>query len=141
MKGGETKAQSKSTDERLKTRGKKAGKKAAKDPNKPKRPPSAFFVFLEGFRKEFNLANPDNKSVGAVGKAAGAKWKSMTDEDKAPYVAKAESKKTEYTKTMQKYNMKLANGTSTAGDDDSDKSKSEVNDEAEGGSEEEEDDD
>jgi len=29
-----------------------------------------------------------------------------------------------------------ANGTSTAGDDDSDKSKSEVNDEAEGGSEE-----
>ncbi|CAF2146807.1 unnamed protein product [Brassica rapa] len=136
MKGGETKAQSKSTDERLKTRGKKAGKKAAKDPNKPKRPPSAFFVFLEGFRKEFNLANPDNKSVGAVGKAAGAKWKSMTDEDKAPYVAKAETKKTEYTKTMQKYNMKLANGTSTAGDDDSDKSKSEVNDEAEGASEE-----
>ena len=91
MKGGEAKAQAKSTDERyegiwdgvclfdndlgwleldmlwhrLKTRGKKAGKKV-KDPNKPKRPPSAFFVFLEGFRKEFNLANPDNKSVGAV---------------------------------------------------------------------------
>lgn len=69
MKGGESKAQAKSTDERyqriwdavclfphfgwfeldlshrLKTRGKKAGKKV-KDPNKPKRPPSAFFVFL-----------------------------------------------------------------------------------------------
>ena len=28
-------------------------------------------------------------------------------QDKAPYVAKAETKKTEYTKTMQKYNMKL----------------------------------
>ncbi|KAH0871700.1 hypothetical protein HID58_078722, partial [Brassica napus] len=140
MKGGESKAQAKSTDERLKTRGKKAGKKV-KDPNKPKRPPSAFFVFLEGFRKEFNLANPDNKSVGAVGKAAGAKWKSMTAEDKAPYVAKAETKKTEYAKTMQKYNMKLANGTSTAGDDDSDKSKSEVNDEEDAASDEEEDDD
>ncbi|CAH8315034.1 unnamed protein product [Eruca vesicaria subsp. sativa] len=140
MKGGETKAQAKSTNDKLKTRGKKAGKKV-KDPNKPKRPPSAFFVFLEGFRKEFNLANPDNKSVGAVGKAAGAKWKSMTAEDKAPYVAKAETKKTEYTKTMQKYNMKLANGTSTAGDDDSDKSKSEVNDEEDAASDEEEDDD
>ncbi|CAF2133208.1 hypothetical protein YC2023_032838 [Brassica napus] len=135
MKGGEGKAQAKSSDERLKTRGKKAGKKV-KDPNKPKRPPSAFFVFLEGFRKEFNLANPDNKSVGAVGKAAGAKWKSMTAEDKAPYVAKAETKKTEYAKTMQKYNMKLANGTSTAGDDDSDKSKSEVNDEEDAASDE-----
>ncbi|KAF8101524.1 hypothetical protein N665_0204s0021 [Sinapis alba] len=140
MKVGETKAQAKSTDDRLKTRGKKAGKKV-KDPNKPKRPPSAFFVFLEGFRKEFNLANPDNKSVGAVGKAAGAKWKSMTTEDKAPYVAKAETKKTEYAKTMQKYNMKLANGTSTAGDDDSDKSKSEVNDEEDAASDEEEEDD
>ena len=28
-------------------------------------------------------------------------------QDKAPYVAKAETKKTEYAKTMQKYNMKL----------------------------------
>ncbi|ESQ53540.1 hypothetical protein EUTSA_v10026524mg [Eutrema salsugineum] len=139
MKGGETKAQAKGTDDRLKTRGKKAGKKT-KDPNKPKRPPSAFFVFLDGFRREFNEANPNNKSVGAVGKAAGAKWKSMSDEEKAPYVATAESKKSEYVKTMQKYNMKLANGTNT-GDDDSDKSKSEVNDEEEGGSAEEEDDD
>ena len=30
-------------------------------------------------------------------------------QDKAPYVAKAETKKTEYAKTMQKYNMKLVN--------------------------------
>ncbi|KAF3485934.1 hypothetical protein F2Q69_00057929 [Brassica cretica] len=79
--------------------------------------------------------------IKMVGKAAGAKWKSMTVEDKAPYVAKAETKKTEYAKTMQKYNMKLANGTSTAGDDDSDKSKSEVNDEEDAASDEEEDDD
>ncbi|CAN8276349.1 unnamed protein product [Cochlearia groenlandica] len=140
MKGGESKSQAKTTDDRLKTRGKKAAKKT-KDPNKPKRPASAFFVFLDDFRKEFNQANPDNKSVGTVGKAAGARWKSMSDEDKAPYVAKAASKKTKYMKTIQKYNMKLANGSNTNGDDDSDKSKSEVNDEEEGASEEEEDDD
>ncbi|KAG7567323.1 High mobility group box domain [Arabidopsis thaliana x Arabidopsis arenosa] len=76
MKGGEYKAEATSTDQRLKTRGRKPGKK-------PKRPPSAFFVFLEDFRKEFNLANPNNKSVTTVGKAAGARWKSMTEEDKS----------------------------------------------------------
>ncbi|CAE5986724.1 unnamed protein product [Arabidopsis arenosa] len=138
MKGGESKAEATSTDQRLKTRGRKPGKKTKKDPNQPKRPPSAFFVFLEDFRKEFNLANPNNKSVATVGKAAGARWKSMTEEDKAPYVAKAESRKTEYLKTMQQYNMKLANGTSRGEEDDSDKSKSEVD---EAGSEEEEEDD
>ncbi|XP_010548222.1 PREDICTED: high mobility group B protein 4-like [Tarenaya hassleriana] len=138
MKGGQSKAEAKSTDKRLKTRGRKAGKKV-KDPNKPKRPPSAFFVFLEEFRPEFNKANPKIKSVAAVGKAAGDKWKSMSEEDKAPYVSKAESRKSEYVKNMEQYNKKLAEGANTA-DDDSDKSKSEVNDE-EGGSEEEEDDD
>ncbi|CAA0364294.1 High mobility group B protein 4 [Arabidopsis thaliana] len=125
MKGGESKAEATSTDQRLKTRGRKAGKKTKKDPNQPKRPPSAFFVFLEDFRKEFNLANPNNKSVATVGKAAGARWKSMTDEDKAPYVAKAESRKTEYIKNVQQYNLKLASGTNRE-EDDSDKSKSEV---------------
>nr|AAM64404.1 putative HMG protein [Arabidopsis thaliana] len=125
MKGGESKAEATSTDQRLKTRGRKAGNKTKKDPNQPKRPPSAFFVFLEDFRKEFNLANPNNKSVATVGKAAGARWKSMTDEDKAPYVAKAESRKTEYIKNVQQYNLKLASGTNRE-EDDSDKSKSEV---------------
>nr|GEW24292.1 hypothetical protein [Tanacetum cinerariifolium] len=49
--------------------------KAAKDPNKPKRPASAFFVFMEGFRKQFKEENPTINYVAAVGKAGGAKWK------------------------------------------------------------------
>ncbi|CAA3022992.1 Hypothetical predicted protein [Olea europaea subsp. europaea] len=56
----------------------KKGKAAKKDPNKPKRPPSAFFVFLEEFRKTFKKENPDVKGVSAVGKAGGEKWKSMS---------------------------------------------------------------
>ncbi|CAM8942190.1 unnamed protein product [Rhodiola kirilowii] len=68
--------------------------KPAKDPNKPKRPASAFFVFMEEFRKESKENHPDNKSVSVVGKAAGEKWKSMTAEEKGPYMAKAESRKT-----------------------------------------------
>ncbi|KAL1215624.1 High mobility group B protein 5 [Cardamine amara subsp. amara] len=115
------------SDDRLKTKNKKVEKKKSKkgniDPNKPKRPASPFFLFLDDFRREFNAANPDNKSVGAVGKAAGKKWKSMTEEDKEPFAALARSKKSEYAMNIQQYNMKLANGTNTTGDDDSDKHK------------------
>ncbi|EOA15651.1 hypothetical protein CARUB_v10005973mg [Capsella rubella] len=131
MKDNQTEFAGRSTDERLKVRGKKT-----KDPNRPKKPPSAFFVFLDEFRREFNLANPDNKSVANVGKAAGKKWKSMTEEDKAPFVAKAVTKKTEYAATLQQYNMDLANGTKPTGDE-SDKSKSVVNEVTEGGASEE----
>ncbi|KAI3783275.1 hypothetical protein L1987_42352 [Smallanthus sonchifolius] len=135
MKGAKS---TKKTDSKLTVKKAAPKGKAAKDPNKPKRPASAFFVFMEEFRKQFKEDNPDNKSVAAVGKAGGAKWKAMSDSEKAPYVAKADKRKKEYEKTLAAYNKKKAAGD----DDDSDKSKSEVNDEEEEeGSDEEEDDD
>ncbi|KAG6701790.1 hypothetical protein I3843_07G002800 [Carya illinoinensis] len=145
MKGGKSKADTGKTDSRLKSKGAGAGKrqskKAAKDPNKPKRPASAFFVFMEEFRKQYAKEHPNNKAVSAVGKAGGEKWKSMSESEKAPFVAKAEKRKTEYNKNMQAYNKKLAGGDG-ADEEESDKSKSEVNDEEEGdesGEDEEED--
>ncbi|XP_019423915.1 PREDICTED: HMG1/2-like protein isoform X1 [Lupinus angustifolius] len=120
----------KPADSRLKRKGAAVGrkqtKKAAKDPNKPKRPPSAFFVFMADFREEFKKENPNNKSVAAVGKACGSKWKEMSDAEKAPYVAKAAKKKEEYEKTLRAYTNGLASGKE---EEESDKSKSEVNDE------------
>ncbi|CAM0952889.1 unnamed protein product [Alopecurus aequalis] len=101
--------------------------KADKDPNKPKRPPSAFFVFMEGFRKDYKEKHPNNKQVSVVGKAGGDKWKSLSDTEKAPYVAKAEKLKAEYTKKMGAYNNPQAEASG-----DSDKSKSEINDEDDG---------
>ncbi|RYQ81228.1 hypothetical protein Ahy_Scaffold1g107209 [Arachis hypogaea] len=87
---------------------KKAKKKAApKDPNKPKRPPSAFFVFMSDFREEYKKENPNNKSVAL---------------EKAPYQAKAEKNKLAYDEDIRAYNKGLNEG------GDSDKSKSEVND-------------
>nr|DAD26707.1 TPA_asm: hypothetical protein HUJ06_028175 [Nelumbo nucifera] len=56
----------------------KKEKLAKKDPNKPKRPPSAFFVFLEEFRKTYKQDHPNVKAVSAVGKAGGEKWKSLS---------------------------------------------------------------
>ncbi|EEE70180.1 hypothetical protein OsJ_30257 [Oryza sativa Japonica Group] len=120
--------------------------KAEKDPNKPKRPPSAFFVFMEQFRKDYKEKHPNVKQVSVIGKAGGDKWKSMTDairgyvvvavpcKDKAPFVTKAEKLKAEYTKKIDAYNNKQAGGPATSGD--SDKSKSEVNDEDEGSGDE-----
>ncbi|KAI3459949.1 hypothetical protein Pfo_016612 [Paulownia fortunei] len=140
MKGGKSKADSRKTDSRLAVKRKsKKEKKAAKDPNKPKRPPSAFFVFMEDFRKQYKEKHPNNKSVAAVGKAGGDKWKSLSEEEKAPFVAKAEKRKEEYERKMEAYNRKLTGG----GDDESDKSKSEIHDDddEEGSGEEEEEDD
>ncbi|KAI8536805.1 hypothetical protein RHMOL_Rhmol10G0285500 [Rhododendron molle] len=149
MKGGRSKAEPKKADSKLAVKksapapkaGKKPAKKAkaTKDPNKPKRPASAFFVFMEEFRKTFKEKHPNNKSVAAVGKAGGDKWKSMSAAEKAPFVAKAEKRKTEYNKNIEAYNKKLAEG--PADDEESDKSKSEVDEEEDGEEEEEDDDD
>ncbi|XAR50844.1 hypothetical protein NMG60_11005294 [Bertholletia excelsa] len=110
---------------------------AKKDPNKPKRPPSAFFVFLEEFRKTFKKENPNVKAVSAVGKAGGGKWKSMSEAEKAPYEAKAAKRKSEYEKLMNAYNKKQEN-MAEDGDEESERSKSEVNDEDEESGQEEE---
>ncbi|TXG59284.1 hypothetical protein EZV62_013857 [Acer yangbiense] len=144
MKGGRSRADDRLTDSkrycvcdrlvdvrffRLKSKSSGASKKKApaKDPNKPKRPASAFFVFMEEFRQQYKKEHPNNKSVAA---------------EKAPFVERAEKRKKEYEKTMQAYNKKLASGNNRGEDDESDKSKSEVNDEDddEEGSDEEDDD-
>ncbi|KAM0838410.1 hypothetical protein ACQ4PT_039657 [Festuca glaucescens] len=118
-------------------------KKAAAAAGKPKRPPSAFFVFMSEFRQEYQAENPGNKSVANVSKAAGEKWRAMSDEDKAPYVEKAGQKKKDYEKTKATFESKESASSKKAKTADveegegSDKSKSEVEDD---GSDEEDDD-
>ncbi|GAV88140.1 HMG_box domain-containing protein [Cephalotus follicularis] len=145
MKGGKSRSEAKTTKLSVNKKapkaaaGKKTGK-AAKDPNKPKRPSSAFFVFMEEFREQYKKEHPKNKSVSAVGKAGGEKWKSLSEGEKAPYVAKAEKRKVEYEKNMKAYNKKQAEGPKED-EEESDKSISEVNDDDEDDDEGEEDDD
>ncbi|KAG6485187.1 hypothetical protein ZIOFF_053717 [Zingiber officinale] len=79
--------------------------------------------------------------------AGGDKWKSLTEEEKAPYVAKATKLKADYTKTMAAYNKGQSGGgggSRVAATDEeeeegeeSDKSKFEVNDDDEDDEEEE----
>ncbi|XP_065872511.1 high mobility group B protein 1-like [Euphorbia lathyris] len=117
---------------------KKVAKKdevAKKDPNKPKRPPSAFFVFLEEFRKVYKEEHPNVKAVSAVGKAGGEKWKSMSKAEKVPYETKAAKRKLDYEKLMTAYNKKQETAAEEedddVGDGESEKSKSEVSHEEE----------
>ncbi|KAG0472904.1 hypothetical protein HPP92_014761 [Vanilla planifolia] len=70
--------------------------KKPKDSTKRKRPPSAFFLFMDDFRKEFKEANPDNKNVALVAKEGGARWKSMNEEERKPYHDKANELKDMY---------------------------------------------
>ncbi|PRQ59424.1 putative chromatin remodeling & transcriptional activation HMG family [Rosa chinensis] len=119
----------------------KNSKSAKKDPNKPKKPASAFFVFLEEFRITYKQEHPNVKAVSAVGKAGGAKWKSMSAAEKAPYEAKAAKRKTEYEKLMNAYNTKQED---TDGDDDEEPEKpkaSVTHEDEESGEEDDEDDD
>ncbi|CAI0415972.1 unnamed protein product [Linum tenue] len=53
---------------------------SAKDPNKPKRPASAFFVFLYQLVRQSVVLLSECKIHLKVGKAGGEKWKSLSSE-------------------------------------------------------------
>ncbi|XP_008810905.2 high mobility group B protein 7-like [Phoenix dactylifera] len=88
--------------ERKERKGKK--EKKSKDSKAPKRPPTAFFLFMDDFRKQYKEAHPDSKSVATVAKEGGEKWKSMTDEERKPYLDRAAELKAEYEKEKEKSN-------------------------------------
>ncbi|XP_073147764.1 high mobility group B protein 7-like [Henckelia pumila] len=112
------------------TESKTKKEKKVKNPNAPKRPPTAFFVFMEEFRKTFKEANPDCKSVALVAKEGGVKWKSMTDEDKKPFIDKAAELKAEYEKAV-------ASNDAENEQDEDDSTEKEVEEQTEKGVEEE----
>ncbi|KAH7860309.1 hypothetical protein Vadar_011955 [Vaccinium darrowii] len=136
--GGSSEALAKLTEADLrvvKKRKADATSKMVKSLNKknsgaPKRPPSAFFVFMDDFRKSYKENFPDNKSVSVVGKAGGEKWKAMSESEKAPYVAKAVKKKAEYEKAKEEFDRKLS-GDGAEKPEESEKSSSEVHNDAE----------
>ncbi|XP_059669057.1 high mobility group B protein 14 [Cornus florida] len=86
-------------------------KKAMKiEATKPKKPPTAFFYFLEDFRKGFQEQNPDVKSMRDVGKACGEKWKTMTYEEKVHYYDIATEKRAEFDRAVADYIKRKESG-------------------------------
>ena len=51
-------------------------KKTTKDPNAPKRPLSAFFLFSQDERPDIRKKNP-SMSVGDISKVIGSRWKEV----------------------------------------------------------------
>ncbi|XP_077461800.1 high mobility group protein B2a [Stigmatopora argus] len=93
-------------------KGAKMGKK--KDPNAPKRPPSAFFVFCSDHRPRIKEENP-GISIGDIAKKLGQLWSTQTAKDKAPYEARAGKLKEKYEKDVAAYKATGGSGKADAG--------------------------
>jgi len=88
--------------------------KRKKDPNAPKRPPSAFFVFCSDHRPKIKGEHP-GISIGDIAKKLGELWSKQGPKDKAPYEAKAAKLKEKYEKDVAAYRAKSGTGKSDAG--------------------------
>merc|ERR1719361_3034495 len=73
-----------------------------KDPNAPKRPLSAYFIFMGEKRAEVKAANPNDK-IGDIAKKMGKMWQELDEKAKAPYQKKAEAAKKKYADEMAAY--------------------------------------
>ena len=88
--------------------GKKKGRKtkSKKDPNKPKRPQSAFFLWLGEKRsliKDELIEKEVSSKVTDVTKEAGRQWKLLGDDEKVPFEEQATIEKQRYKEEMQTY--------------------------------------
>ena len=83
--------------------GKKHKKK--KDPNAPKRPLSAFFLFCADERAGVKAINP-SFSVGDVAKHLGERWNKVSADQKSKYEARAQQDKQRYEREMENYRNK-----------------------------------
>lgn len=79
----------------------KTGTARLRHPTQPKIPLSAFFRFTQVYRSE----NPDvaSQSIVEIAKQAGARWKSMSPSDKAPYEDAAAKESEKYRRDLAEW--------------------------------------
>ncbi|KAF9534676.1 hypothetical protein CPB83DRAFT_755606 [Crepidotus variabilis] len=84
----------------------KSRKSNIKDPNAPKKPLSAYFMFLQQIRANPRLVAEifgDETETTKQSVLAAAKWRSMTDAERQPFLAQAEQEKMEYEAARRLY--------------------------------------
>ncbi|KAK7060378.1 hypothetical protein VNI00_001143 [Paramarasmius palmivorus] len=84
----------------------KSRKSNIKDPNAPKKPLSAYFMFLQKIRSDPRLVKEvfgDETETTKQSVLAAARWRSMTDEERKPFLAQAEHEKMEYETARRLY--------------------------------------
>jgi len=94
-------------------------KRKKKDPNAPKRPLSAFFLFCADERPSVKVVHPEY-SVGEVAKEMGERWSKVTAEQKSKYEASAAAEKVRYEKDMANYKSGKIKKTQAEEDEDDD---------------------
>ncbi|XP_058484367.1 high mobility group protein B1-like [Solea solea] len=115
-------------------------KKKFKDPNAPKRPPSAFFIFCAEFRPKVKGETP-GLTIGDVAKRLGEMWNSTAAEDKQPFEKKASKLKEKYEKEVAAYRAKGKPGAAAPAKAPAKAEKDDDDDDEDEEDEEEEDDD
>ncbi|GBG63003.1 hypothetical protein CBR_g34702 [Chara braunii] len=84
-----------------------AVKKAAKDPNKPKRPQTAFLLFSSEVRKQVQESNPGATFV-EVSKLTASLWKNLDEATKKEYESRVAPLWKEYAEDMKAYSASSA---------------------------------
>jgi hypothetical protein len=87
--------------------GKKRKRLQKKAPGAPKRGKSPYILFSMDKREEIKATMPDHSKVTDVMRAIADAWAKMTDEDKQPWKAAAESDKQRYEEEMASYDGPL----------------------------------
>ncbi|PWN26594.1 HMG-box, partial [Jaminaea rosea] len=93
----------------FRTAQRKAGKSRKgnlKDPNAPKKPLSAYFLFLRAIRADPKMTEDvfhGEQETTKQSVLAAAKWRSLPEEEKQPFLEKAEADKVEYERQRKEY--------------------------------------
>lgn len=77
--------------------------KKVRDPDLPKRPASAFFLFQNAVRSSVKSAMPDSAKGLDIQKAISEKWKELSDGARKPYDEQHENEQKAYEKKLATY--------------------------------------
>ena len=77
-------------------------RRSKKDKDAPKRPISAYFFYNQERREKLKKEQPDLDNKDLI-RAMSEEWNKLTDEEKKPYVKKAEADKKRYLEEMKAY--------------------------------------
>ncbi|KAK8844668.1 hypothetical protein IAR55_006517 [Kwoniella newhampshirensis] len=89
----------------------KSRKGNLKDPNAPKKPLSAYFLFLKGIRENDDIRAQvwgEESETTKQSVLAAERWRSLSDEEKKPYLQQAEHDKQEYEAARKVYEEEAA---------------------------------
>jgi len=78
--------------------------KKAKDTNAPKKPLSGYMLYTASIREEIVNDNPDLKMT-ELSKIFGMQWRTLSSDEKEPFMDQAVENKEKYTKEMEEYSQ------------------------------------